>query len=109
MKILISGIKDEKFYVDVLEKKGHVVTKVIMNPATPLLEKHQPDAIILGTCVDSENGTDIIKEVRDYNKEIKIVVIGKTEALKEELMHEGANVFLIKPVTSEQLLAALKE
>lgn len=108
-KILISGIKDAAPYIDILEKDGHIVTKVIMNPVTPLLLKYQPDLIILGTCVDSDNGTDIIKEVKDYNKEIKIVVIGKTEQLKAELLREGANEFLIKPVSSEQLLAAINK
>ena len=108
-KILISGIKDETFYVGVLEKEGHIVTVVIMNPAMPLLKKYQPDLIILGTCVNSDNGVNIIKEAKDYNKETKIIVIGKTEALKEELLREGANVFLVKPVTSEQLLVALNE
>lgn len=108
-KILISGIKETAPYIDILEKAGHIVTKVIMNPVTPLLLKYQPDLIILGTCVDSDNGTDIIKEVRDYNKEIKIIVIGNTDALKKELLHEGANEFLVKPVTSEQLLAAVNK
>jgi response regulator of citrate/malate metabolism len=108
-KILISGIKDDSFYIDVLEKNGYVVARVIMNPAKPILEEHQPEAIILGTCVDSENGVDIIKETKNYNKEIKIIVIGKTEVLKVELMREGADVFLIKPVTSEQLLKAVEK
>ena len=108
-KILISGIKDDALYVGVLEKEGHIVTKVIMNPVTPLLLKYQPDLIILGTCVNSDNGIDIIKEAKDYNKKIKIIVIGKTEQLKNELLHEGINEFLVKPVTSEQLLAAVNK
>lgn len=74
-----------------------------MNPAKPILEEHQPEAIILGTCVDSENGNDIIKEeTKNYNKRNKIIVIGKTVKLKAELMREGADVFLIKPVTSDK-------
>ena len=108
-KILISGIKDDSFYIDVLGKKGYAVTRVIMNPAKPILEEHQPDLIILGTCVDSQNGVDIIKETKNYNKEIKIIVIGKTEILKEELLREGADVFLVKPVTEEQLLAVINK
>lgn len=106
-KILISGIRDDSFYVDVLEKEGHTVIRVVMTQVMPLLVKHQPDLIILGTCVDSDNGADIIKEVREYNKNIKIVVIGKTDALKKELLHEGASDFLVKPVTREQLLEAV--
>ncbi len=108
-RILISGIKNETSYVDILEKEGFVVTKVIMDSATSLLEEYQPSLIIIGTCVDSENGIDIIKEVRDCNKEIKIIAIGKTDALKEELLREGADVFLVKPVTSEELLAAVNK
>ena len=108
-KILISGIKDGSFYTDVLEKEGHIVTKVIMTQVRPLLLKYQPDLIILGTCVSSDNGVDIIKEVREYNQEINIIMIGQSDALKRELLNEGANDFLVKPVTSEQLLASVNK
>ena len=109
MKILISGIKDEKFYIDTLRKKGHIITSVIMNQDISLLDKYQPEIIILGTCVNSDNGVDIIKDVKNYKQEIKIVVIGNTDALKEELLLEGADVFLVKPVSSEQLMTAVNK
>lgn len=106
-KILISGIRDDSSYINVLKKEGHVVIRVLITQIIPFFLEHKPDLVILGTCVSSDNGIDIMKEIREYNKEIKIIIIGKTDALKKELLREGANDFLVKPVSREQLLAAV--
>ena len=91
----------------VLEKEQYkIVSAYSGTEALMLLEKENINLILLDLMLPGLNGEEIIKRV----KEIPIIVISAkmSEADKINALLNGANDYIVKPFSSQELLARVK-
>jgi len=83
------------------------VTK--LSDAKEYLQKEQPSVIILDNKLPDGFGIDFINVVKENYPAVKIIMIsGYDASAKDVALDNGADVFLEKPFTKEQLYQAIK-
>lgn len=93
----------------ILERGGHQAT-LISNPveAVDRLREGSPDMAILDVMMPGMSGYDLCRQLRLYseteNLPVMILTARSQEADRQEAEESGANDFLSKPVTSQELL-----
>lgn len=79
--------------------------------AVELCKKHDPDIVTMDLTMPEMDGLDCIKNLMEIKPELQILVVSalsdKSTGIKA--LDLGANGFLTKPFTDEQLLEALNE
>ena len=85
----------------------HVTT---LSTATTYLTQHNPDIVIIDNQLPDGLGIDYIKEIKSTYPLIKIIMITGNTAItdKDTALQNGADVFLAKPFTKEQIQAAIE-
>lgn len=77
--------------------------------ADEYLQKEQPNVIILDNKLPDGFGVDFITYIKKKYPSIKIIMIsGFDAAAKDVALENGADVFLEKPFTREQVLRSIK-
>jgi two-component system OmpR family response regulator len=98
LNILLAG-KDRKL--------DHVKT---LTSAASYLKSDDPSIVILDNKLPDGFGIDFIPEMKKARPNIKIIMIsGFTGAVKDVAMYNGADIFLNKPFTKEQLYKSIKD
>lgn len=74
------------------------------------VEEHNPDLIIIDLSMPKMNGLEAIKEIRKINKDTKIIVltIHKTEEYILPVLKAGANGYILKYATHDELMIGIK-
>ena len=113
MNILI--IEDEgdiSLILNLMLKKGdieieHVTT---LAKAGAFLKEQKTDIVIIDNQLPDGLGMDYIKTIKDDYPTLKIIMItGNTDITdRETALQNGADVFLAKPFTKEQIQAAIE-
>ena len=100
---LILNLMLKKDAIDV----EHVTT---LAKATIHLKQQSPDIVIIDNQLPDGLGIDYIKEIKSTYPLIKIIMITGNTAItdKDTALQNGANVFLAKPFTKEQIQAAIE-
>jgi two-component system, chemotaxis family, chemotaxis protein CheY len=110
-------IVDDSLYMrtvikDTLEQGGYVVIGQAANgeEAIDLAFDLKPDIITLDNILPDMIGTDILKVYGDEKLPSKVIMISAVgqEAVIQEGITLGAKAYIVKPFTSEQLLAAMQ-
>lgn len=114
MNILI--IEDEgdiSLILNLMLKKGdidieHVTT---LAKATVQLQVQSPDIVIMDNQLPDGLGINYIQEIKSKYPLIKIIMItGNTDITdKEVALQNGADIFLAKPFTKEQIQSAIEK
>jgi two-component system, OmpR family, response regulator len=77
--------------------------------ASDYLEKEQPEVIILDNKLPDGFGVDYISVLKKQYPDIKIIMIsGFDGSAKDVALENGADVFLEKPFTKDQLYSSIK-
>ena len=77
--------------------------------AEEYLKKQQPTVIILDNNLPDGFGVDFVTYIKTKYPAIKIIMItGFDPSAKDVALHNGADVFLEKPFTRDQLYNAIK-
>jgi two-component system chemotaxis response regulator CheY len=109
-------IVDDSLYMrtiikDALEEAGFVVVGQAANgeEAIDLAFELQPDLITLDNILPDMIGTDILKVYQEEELKSKIVMISAVgqESVVNEGLSLGAKAYIVKPFTSEQLVAEM--
>jgi len=80
-----------------------------LSSAEEYLSKQLPSLIILDNKLPDGFGVDYITYVKEKYPSVKIVMItGFDASAKDVAMENGADLFLEKPFTKQQLIAAIK-
>ncbi|MFN0081802.1 MAG: response regulator [Ferruginibacter sp.] len=113
MNILI--IEDEgdiSLILNLMLKKENIEIEHVttLAKAASFLNQQQPDIIIMDNQLPDGLGMDYIKKIKADYPQIKIIIItGNTESTdKEQALKNGADIFLPKPFTKEQIQASLE-
>lgn len=85
----------------------HVTT---LARAASYLQEQTPDIVIIDNQLPDGKGIEYIKEIKSSYPLIKIIMItGNTESTdKETALKNGADIFLAKPFTKEQIQKSLE-
>lgn len=110
-------VEDDHYVLDMLrqvfERDGYTVSSAMDGEeALNVLKDIKPDAIVTDIIMPKKSGTALIKEVKDYHPEMKIIAIsggGRSDPigyldLSEEL---GADLSFAKPVDPKALLMSV--
>lgn len=75
----------------------------------PLLLKVTPDILLLDLNLPDTDGLVLLKEIRKTNKQIKIIILTMyhDSFLIEKAREEGANAYVLKNSSNNELMAAL--
>ena len=114
-EIKIFIIEDEGdicFLLNIMLKKDDVeITHAnTLAQASVLLSEEQPDVVILDNRMPDGLGMDYIKEIKAKYPSVKILMItGNTSSADEEkALSNGADLFLGKPFTKNQMQTSLE-
>ncbi|GAA5026267.1 chemotaxis protein CheY [Marivirga lumbricoides] len=111
-------IVDDSLYMrtlikDALEEGGYEIVGQAANgeEAIDLAFELQPDIITLDNILPDMIGTDILKVYKDEGLLSKVFMISAVgqESVIQEGMKLGAEDYIVKPFTSEQLVQALSK
>ena len=88
-------------------KLDHVKT---LSSAASYLAADQPAIVILDNKLPDGLGIDYIPEIKKKHPNLKVIMIsGMGEAAKDVAIDNGADIFLNKPFSKEQLYTSIKE
>lgn len=80
-----------------------------LSDAATYLEKEQPSVVILDNKLPDGFGVDFISFLKKTYPEIKIIMIsGFDGAAKDVALENGADIYLEKPFTRDQLYQSIK-
>lgn len=111
-------VVDDSLYMrtlikDALTGIGYEVLGMASNgeSAIDMAFELQPDLITLDNILPDMLGLDVLKTLRSEGLTAKIIMISAVgqEAVVEEAMKNGANEYIIKPFTTEQLVEVVQK
>ena len=82
--------------------------------AGKLMSEHKPSLIVLDMSLPGVDGHELIAKIKEdssLNKPAIVAISGVVEEIAEgdQIMREGADIFLPKPVDSEDLIQAIQD
>ncbi len=75
------------------------------------LQQTQPNVVVLDLSLRGSNGIDLIKDIRSKYGQLPVLVFSMHDEsiYAERLLSAGANGYIMKEATADQLLAALRQ
>jgi CheY-like chemotaxis protein len=100
VSLLRTLLKMEGFEVSALNVDANILAEV---------QRQKPDVLFLDVHFGKQSGVDIIESIRK-NKDLSTlrVVMTSGMSMQEECMRAGANAFLLKPFSPDDLIRLLK-
>ena len=112
-------IVDDSSYTQSIIKKilysegGYEIVGVAKDGATALkmADELKPDLITLDNILPDMIGMNMIKSLKAELPNLRVIMVSaiKQESIIDQAMSLGADSYLVKPITEENLLQALKE
>ena len=72
-----------------------------------LVEKHRPDVVLMDARMPVMDGLEATRTIKDKWPEVKIVVLTMYRAFRADALAAGADAFLVKGCSPEELLVAI--
>jgi CheY-like chemotaxis protein len=112
-KVLI--VDDDRTMVSLLkillEMDGYEVVNVsIGGQLLGKVRNENPDLILMDVFLADSDGTEILKQLRETSDiaDVRVIMTSGMD-LAEKCMDAGADAFLLKPYTPEQLMKSIQE
>jgi DNA-binding NtrC family response regulator len=113
-RILI--VDDEPFNLDLLEQEltdlGYAIERASNGAqALELVEKTSPDLVLLDYQMPGMNGTEVLRAIRQDQKELPVVIITAHGSIERavEAIKAGADDFITKPFDPDHLALVIKK
>ena len=111
-KILVVDDEGEicEFTKSFLSKRNYVVfTAQNQSDALDIVKKESPHIVLLDVRLGSENGVDVLRQIKQVDKNIKVIMVTAfdDEASKKEAAKLGADEYIVKPFVSGTLIDIL--
>lgn len=107
-KILV--VDDEIWACDAIklfmEEKGHdAITAFSGEEALEKVKNEKPDLILLDIRMPGMDGMEVLKRVREFNKDVGIIMVTavKDEEIGKEALKSGADEYVTKPIDLNHL------
>ena len=98
---------------DILKYLGHEVVFNAINgkEAIKAYIKYKPDLVTMDINMSDINGIDALKYIKRINKNAKIIMVTSygQEELVNKSIQEGAEGYILKPITNEKLKYIIEE
>jgi YesN/AraC family two-component response regulator len=75
--------------------------------AVRLAEAGQADAVLMDVCMPVMDGLTATRLIKEHQPQIKVVILTMYPMYRKEALSAGADAFLVKGCSTEDLLAAL--
>jgi DNA-binding response OmpR family regulator len=95
----------------VLTKEGYdVATTDNPRGAMQMIQKREPDLLILDVAIPYLNGFEIISKLRAEGYEMPLIFISARDAIEDKLrgFHSGADDYICKPFNHQELVARVR-
>ena len=103
---------DLRLAIDLLlrEEPGLNVVGVARETKTllALLRVIRPDLLLLDWALNGQPLTDVLAKIHEQNNVLNIIVLGTLEDDREAILAAGADTFLVKGESPQQLLAVIR-
>lgn len=101
LDFIARGLQDEQFAVD---------TAQTGNSGLEFAKTYNYDMIILDLMLPGMSGTEILKEIRQTNKQVPIIILTARDAITDKVKNfdAGADDYLTKPFAFAELLSRVK-
>jgi DNA-binding NarL/FixJ family response regulator len=75
----------------------------------PLIRQHNPDILILDLNLPDTDGFTLLKSIREFTSRLRVIILTmyQDEHLVERARQEGANAYLLKNASNDELLHTL--
>lgn len=93
-----------------LELEGYTVSAMKLGESVlPLLERENPDVVLLDVFLAGQNGLQIMETIRSHPRlrSTRVVMVSGMD-VSTECMKKGADAFLLKPYMPDDLVRLLK-
>jgi twitching motility two-component system response regulator PilH len=114
-KILIveDSITEREFFRKVLATSGYdVVTVENGEKAVEKIKSEKFDLVLLDVVMPGKNGFQICRDIKkdEFSKDIPVILITSKGQESDKFwgMKQGADEYIVKPVTEDQLLGVVK-
>jgi len=113
MKILLveDDVRISNFLVKGLKEEGYVVdTSYDGEEALYLTKEYTYDLIVLDVMIPIYDGIEVCREIRARNIETPIIMLTAKSTIEDKVLglNEGANDYLTKPFSFDELLARIR-
>lgn len=106
--LIIEDDQEVRELLDIfLSKNGFIVIPTSGGKGgIDLARQHHPDLVLLDANLPDLDGIDVLKEIRNFDKSAKVVMLSglNTEELEEEALRAGASCVLSKSVGIEEIV-----
>ena len=110
--LIVEDDKDfQKYLRDLLVRNGYSVQTIGKGiPAIELVEKLEPDLLILDLNLPDMHGESVCTEIRKEHPNLPIIMLTAKSAISDRVqgLNMGADDYITKPFVSEEFLARVK-
>lgn len=97
---------------DILEKEGYICAGLAENGAQlqALFHENIPDILCLDIHLGTENGLELLREVKEKHSSIKVIMVtaDNTEKTMQDIIAYGADALVTKPFLPQHIVNALE-
>jgi len=116
-KIKLMIVDDEEGICEIMqsyfERKGYSVSSATSAAkALPIIKEIKPQIMLLDKRMPDKNGIELLKEVRVFNQELKVIMISADKldpATAEEVRSLNLSGYMSKPLILSELDVALEK
>jgi DNA-binding NarL/FixJ family response regulator len=100
-----------KFLLERIPDVKEVLTAENGQVAIEILKENELDVIVMDLNMPIVNGIDAITEIRKFNQKVKILVLTSLldDTLIQKALDQGANAYLLKNTSPENLITVIKK
>lgn len=96
-----------------VESAGHLVVAEAVDgeQAIELYQKYLPDVVTMDIAMSGTDGIEALVRIKEYDKNAKVIMVsalGQQHKVMEAL-EQGAQSYLLKPITAERLIAVINQ
>lgn len=112
-KARIVVVDDNSFIVDILSqlltREGYTVASASDGrEGLTLIQKIQPELVLIDWSLPGLNGIDVIKHLRALGNRSHIIMITANTSVRHMALHYGSDAFLTKPFHLKELMGLVK-